>query len=54
MLIYLLFTHTNDEGIVIRGLGVYGAWVAQFIDQGLRMTFNLLRFKSRKWTKIKV
>ena len=54
ILIYLLFTHTNDEGIVIKGLGVYGAWVAQFIDQGLRMTFNLLRFKSRKWTKIKV
>lgn len=52
--IYLLFTHINDEGEVIKGLGVYGAWVAQFIDQGLRMTFNLLRFKSRKWTKIKV
>lgn len=54
VLIYLLFTHKDSQGAIVAGLGVYGAWVAQFIDQGLRMTFNLLRFKSRKWTKIKV
>ena len=52
--IYLVFTHTDSDGNIIKGLGVYGAWVAQFIDQSLRMTFNLLRFKSRKWAKIKV
>lgn len=52
--IYLLFSHVGPDGEIVRGLGVYGAWVAQFIDQGIRMTLNLLRFKSRKWTKIKV
>lgn len=52
--IYLLFSHVGPDGSIVKGLGVYGAWIAQFVDQGLRMTFNLLRFKSRKWTKIKV
>lgn len=54
LFIYVFFSHTGADGIVSKGLGVYGAWVAQFIDQGIRMTFNLLRFKSRKWTSIKV
>ena len=54
LLIYVLFTHVGADGQVSKGLGVYGAWVAQFIDQGIRMTLNILRFKSRKWTKIKV
>lgn len=54
LLIYVLFTHKGADGVVASGLGVYGAWVAQFIDQGIRMTLNLSRFKSRKWTKIKV
>lgn len=54
VLIYLLFTHIGPDGTRSAGLGVYGAWVAQFIDQGIRMTLNLFRFKSRKWTKIKV
>jgi putative MATE family efflux protein len=54
LLIYVLFTHVGADGQVSKGLGVYGAWVAQFIDQGIRMTLNLFRFKSRKWTKIKV
>ncbi len=54
LLIYVLFSHTDDANNVIQGLGIYGAWVAQFIDQLMRMTLNLLRFKSRKWTKISV
>lgn len=54
LFIYVLFSHVGADGQVSKGLGVYGAWVAQFIDQGIRMTLNLLRFKSRKWTKIKV
>lgn len=54
ILIYIVFTHVNVDNQVLPGLGVYGAWWAQFIDQGIRMTANLLRFKSRKWTKIKV
>ena len=54
LFIYVFFTHKDETGKIVSGLGVYGAWVAQFIDQALRMTFNLLRFKSRKWTKIKV
>ena len=54
MLIYLVFTHTNSVGEIEKGLGIYGAWVAQFIDQGIRMSFNLWRFHSRKWTKLRV
>ncbi len=54
VLIYLLFTHMDSEGNMVQGLGIYGAWIAQFIDQGLRMSLNLIRFHSRKWTKIKV
>ena len=52
--VYLIFNHIDENGNTIRGLGVYGAWIAQFVDQALRMTFNLLRFHSRKWTKINV
>lgn len=52
--VYLVFHHVNEDGIVLLGLGVYGAWVAQFIDQVIRMTLNLFRFHSRKWTKISV
>lgn len=54
ILIYELFRHTDPNGVMVQGLGVYGAWVAQFIDQGIRMTLNIFRFKSRKWTKIRV
>lgn len=54
VLIYLVFTHTNSVGEIEKGLGIYGAWVAQLIDQGLRMSFNLWRFHSRKWTKLRV
>ena len=54
ILIFVLFNHTDSLGNSIRGLGVYGAWITQFVDQLLRMTLNLFRFKSRKWTKIKV
>lgn len=54
LLIYVLFSHIGADGSVVKGLGVYGAWWSQFIDQGIRMTANLFRFKSRKWTKIKV
>lgn len=54
LFIYVFFSHKGADGLVIQGLGVYGAWIAQFIDQGIRMTLNLLRFNSRKWTTIKV
>ena len=54
LLIYVFFSHTGADGIVSKGLGIYGAWVAMFIDQGMRMTLNLMRFHSRKWTRIKV
>ncbi len=53
-LIYLCFTHVDSNGNIIQGLGIYGAWIAQLIDQIMRMTCNILRFKSRKWTKISV
>ncbi len=35
-------------------LGLYGAWIALFIDQSLRMTFSGLRFKRGRWKEIKV
>lgn len=54
LFIYVFFSHKGADGLVVQGLGVYGAWIAQFIDQGIRMTLNLLRFNSRKWTTIKV
>ena len=54
LLIYLVLTHTNADGTVVKGLGVYGAWVAQLFDQMIRMSANVLRFHSRKWTRIKV
>ena len=54
VLIYLVFTHTNSVGEIEKGLGIYGAWVAQLIDQCIRMSFNLWRFHSRKWTKLRV
>ena len=54
VLIYLLFSHADETGSIVKGLGVYGAWIAQLFDQMLRMSANVLRFHSRKWTKIKV
>lgn len=54
VLIYILFHHVSETGEVVKGLGVYGAWISQFIDQAIRMTLNLFRFHSRKWTRIKV
>lgn len=54
LFIYVFFSHVDDANNVIQGLGIYGAWIAQLIDQIMRMTCNILRFKSRKWTKINV
>ena len=54
LFIYVFFSHVGADGLVYKGLGVYGAWIAQFIDQGIRMALNLSRFRSRKWTSIKV
>ena len=54
VLIYVCFYHYDADGEYVKGLGVYGAWIAQVIDQAIRMTLNLFRFHSRKWTKIKV
>lgn len=34
------------------GLGLIGAWIAVFIDQGLRNIVSQWRFKQSKWTKI--
>lgn len=36
------------------GLGLVGAWLGLFGDQLLRMTFSMTRFRSGRWTKIKV
>ena len=54
LLIYVFFTHTGSDGVVSKGLGIYGAWIAMLIDQMMRMSLNLMRFHSRKWTRIKV
>lgn len=35
-------------------LGLFGAWIALFIDQGLRFILSKYRFKSEKWTLIKI
>lgn len=40
--------------VLFGGIGIYGAWVSQLLDQLIRMICNLLRFKSRKWIDIKV
>lgn len=34
-------------------LHLYGAWIGMFIDQAIRLSLNIYRFKSRKWLKIK-
>lgn len=54
LFIYVLFYHYDSNNVLLKGLGVYGAWIAQLIDQLIRMTCNLLRFHSRKWAKIKL
>lgn len=54
ILIYIVFYHVDVSNNMVRGLGVYGAWISQFIDQVIRMCANLFRFSSRKWTKFKV
>lgn len=34
------------------GLGLYGAWIAVFVDQTFRIAINFTRFSSGKWAKI--
>lgn len=36
------------------GLGLFGAWLGLAVDQLLRFTFTWTRFKSGKWTKVKI
>ncbi len=36
------------------GLGLYGAWIGMLVDQTIRCTANVLRYKSRVWLNIKV
>lgn len=36
------------------GLGVIGAWIGMGIDQSIRFTCNMVRFKQGKWKNIKV
>lgn len=36
------------------GFGLYGAWFALLIDQAMRLTLNMARFRTGKWTKIKI
>lgn len=36
------------------GLGLIGAWIGLLVDQFLRFTMNMVRFKGGKWTKIEV
>lgn len=35
-------------------LGVIGAWIGMFIDQTMRLSANIWRFKSRAWLRIEV
>lgn len=35
-------------------LGIVGAWLGMFVDQAIRLTMNILRFKSRVWMRISV
>ena len=35
-------------------LGVVGAWIGMFIDQTMRLSANIWRFKSRAWLRIEV
>lgn len=34
------------------GLGIYGVWLGVIIDQVMRLTLTMIRFKSDKWTLI--
>lgn len=36
------------------GMGLIGAWIAVFIDQNMRFLANFLRFRTGKWTTIKL
>lgn len=36
------------------GLGLIGAWLGIIMDQVLRLLFSMLRFRSGKWTKLKL
>ncbi len=36
------------------GLGIYGVWLAMLVDLICRLTINSLRFKTGKWSKIKI
>ena len=40
--------------INVLNMGLTGAWAATAIDQGLRSTVSYFRFKSNRWTTIKV
>lgn len=35
-----------------KGMGLKGAWIALFLDQAFRFTFNFIRFSRGRWTKI--
>lgn len=34
------------------GFGIYGVWIGVIVDQVIRLSFTMMRFKSGKWTKI--
>lgn len=36
------------------GLGLFGAWIALLLDQGLRLVLNIIRFSEGNWIKIKL
>ena len=36
------------------GLGLFGAWIALLLDQGLRLILNIIRFSEGNWIKIKL
>lgn len=36
------------------GFGLIGAWIALFVDQGVRFVLSISRFSKGKWTKIEI
>ncbi|MGN0328359.1 MAG: MATE family efflux transporter [Lachnospira sp.] len=34
------------------GFGIYGVWIGVIVDQVIRLSLTMMRFKSGKWTKI--
>ena len=48
--------HNAEIGdhVAVIGGGLVGAWCSMLLDQIIRCTFAYARFRSNKWTKIRV